>query len=182
MMDHNKRKPSNFALSRYILDESDPEENRRIQSWMASSDDARTAFEEFKAKLTEEERSFIPLKQFHFKESKIFRLHWSKPAWATSFVVASFVAVAIFILPSVLSRNKSHDLFTHCPQPPVTQQTMTFRDTLETLLQMTSQMLMQSERKIQVADSQVNAVHSPQRIKRLPSYISGADQTAVILE
>jgi hypothetical protein len=181
MMDQNKRKPSRFALSRYILEESDPDEKRRIESWRESSDEARIAFEEFKTQLAQEECAFIPLKQLHFGEPKQFQLGWLKPSWAIPFALALLVVAAVVILPLKMSRNLHAILFTDRQTRHVIQPTKTFHDTLETLLQITSRMLIPNKR-ILMADSQVNAVHSPQHIKRFPLYISGADRTAVTLE
>ncbi len=184
MMDLNGKRPSNFVLSRYILNESDADEKHRIESWIASSEEARIVFEEFKARVAEEERMAVPIKPFHKRELKLFHPNWfTKPAWAISFGLALLVVAAItFIIPSIVSRNTSHDLLADNKSLHTTQQILTFRDTLETLLQITTQMLRQSDWTIQLIDSQAHAGRSFGSLKRLPTGFFGADKTAVILE
>jgi ferric-dicitrate binding protein FerR (iron transport regulator) len=183
MMDNNERRPSRFSLSRYMVNECDPDEKRAIETWLASSDEARRAFDEFKEEIAREERTAAPLSPLKSGKLKSSLLHRAKQAWAIPAFLAALVVVAMTL---VVSRNTSFRgggaAIMH--SSAASQQRLTFRDTLESLMQMTSKALRQSEETMLVADSQYQNISltSSDRRRPLESGFSRADVTSVHCE
>jgi ferric-dicitrate binding protein FerR (iron transport regulator) len=179
-MNNNERRPSRFGLSRYLLNECDPDERRGIEAWLASSDEARRAFDEFKEGIAREERMAPPLKPLKCGTVKPARLHCAKPAWAMPAFLAALVIVAVTLVSSRNASFRRGDAAT-TRYAPASRQRLSFRDTLETLMQMTSKALRQSEETMLVADSQYQnfPLRFSDRRRRLESGFSRADVTSV---
>jgi len=191
MNDNNGKRPSNFGLSRYLLNECTPDERHRIETWIASSDEARAAFEKFKAVVAKEElcaaslKPLLPQGRFTGKsevlsrEIKLSRPYWPKPAWAMSLCLVALVVVAMTVVVSRTApfRGSGQTM----QSSPVLQQRLTFRDTLESLFQVTVKALRQSEGTMQLADSQYQNLYLPpsDRQRRFESGFSRADLTSV---
>jgi anti-sigma factor RsiW len=192
MNDNNGKRPSNFGLSRYLLNECTPDERHRIETWLASSGEARANFEKFKVMVAKEDLCAASLKplpqgqwrftwksQVPLRDLNLSRPYWLKPAWAMSLCLAALVVVTVTVVVSRTTpfRGSGQTM----QSSPVLQQRLTFRDSLESLFQVTVKALRQSEGTMQLADSQYQNLYLPpsDRQRRFESGLSRADLTSV---
>lgn len=136
------KRPSDFALSRYILEECGQEEKKRVESWVNSSEKTKEEFVSFKKRIYDEEQNSSPV------FTKAITIGNESGVLSRNIILISklryglgFIAFAALLLISVVSisiiTNLSNRSVVQYSAPTGTHN-QAFRDTLEALLRLTT--------------------------------------------
>jgi hypothetical protein len=134
MNNSNTKRPSDFALSRYILGECTKNDAIRIESWLCSSPDAKKEFELFKTSIeTGEKTTSQVFKRTDSIFTHIFGFPFSQSKIRTSLALCGSMCLLFFTLIFINIHKNESARYTALES---TAKTAVFRDTLEALLRL----------------------------------------------
>ena len=183
MNDPEVKRPSNFALSRYMLGECNPAEKFAIESWILLSDETRQEFALYKnAVLKEEQKASPALNQPFLEKIQLLPLfHRIAPKvrirFVSGIVTAMFFVsvISVYILKNAPVTDHGLKSQENDPYPNG------FRDTLVALLRLTGTENCPSGSLLQGGDWTVQSVALNSELVQNPGF-SRADRTMVFSE